>query len=151
MKTPPEGSQTTEKAPSLAVTTAPGVWMLMPRPPSRRIPGIMRPVPPGGDADVSLRRGGTLGPAILLARLQFGTVLAVGLVAAVALGLWAAAPPFLDQVGAAQLKTTVSTADRNGDLSLTSRPVSYDPAKVQRLDSYVARSGAPVRLAGRVL
>src|SRR4051794_38343254 len=94
-------------------------------------------VPPGGDGDVRLRRGGTLGPAILLARLQFGTVLAVGLVAAVALGLWAAAPPFLDQVGAAQLKTTVRTADRGGDLSLTSRPVALDPAKIDRLVRYV--------------
>src|SRR5205814_3990827 len=108
----------------------------------------MRKVSAGGDGDVRQQRGGALGPAILLARLQFGTVLAVGLVAAVALGLWAAAPPFLDQVGAAQLQTTVRTADRSGDLSLTSRPVAYDPAKVQRLDTYVAQSGAPVRLAG---
>ena len=88
---------------------------------------------------------------MLLARLQFGTVLAVGLVAAVALGLWAAAPPFLDQVGAAQLKTTVRSADRGGDLSLTSRPVALDPAKVTNLDAYVAKSGAPVHLAGRVV
>src|SRR5206468_49565 len=112
---------------------------------------MMRRVPAGGDGDVRQQRGGALGPAILLARLQFGTVLAVGLVAAVALGLWAAAPPFLDQVGAAQLQTTVRNADRPGDLSLTSRPTSYDPAKIQNLDTYVARSGAPVRLSGRVV
>src|SRR5437764_1429 len=59
----------------------------------------MRAVSAGGDDDVRQQRGGALGPAILLARLQFGTVLAVGLVAAVALGLWAAAPPFLDHAG----------------------------------------------------
>src|SRR5437868_9972265 len=100
-------------------------------------------MPRRGSTAAGGTRGGAIGPAVLLARLQFGTVLAVGLVAAVALGLWAAAPPFLDQVGAAQLQTTVRNADRPGDLSLTSRPTSYDPAKIQNLDSYVARSGAP--------
>ena len=78
-------------------------------------------------------------------------MLAVGLVAAVALALWAAAPPFLDQVASAQLATSVRAADRQGDLILTSRPTSFDPAKVTGLDDYVTRSGAPMVLAGRVV
>src|SRR5256885_15106753 len=96
-------------------------------------------------------RGGVLGPALLLARLQLGALLAVGLVASVALGVWAAAPPFLDQVGAAQLRTTIHAADREGDLVLTSRQPTLNAAKLDSVATYVKQSGAPLNLVGRVL
>src|SRR5437660_7185781 len=96
-------------------------------------------------------RGGVLGPALLLARLQLGALLAVGLVAAVALGVWAAAPPFLDQVGAAQLRTTIHHADREGEVVLTSRQATLNAAKLDGVVTYVKASGAPLNLVGRVL
>src|SRR5205807_284047 len=95
--------------------------------------------------------GGVLGPALLLARLQLGALLAIGLVAAVALGVWAAAPPFLDQVGAAQLRTTIHAADREGDLVLTSRQPTLNAAKLDGVVTYVKQSGAPLNLVGRAL
>jgi hypothetical protein len=86
-----------------------------------------------------------------LARLQLGALLAVGLVASVALGVWAAAPPFLDQVGAAQLRTTIHAADREGDLVLTSRQPTLNAAKLDGVVTYVKQSGPPLNLVGRVL